>query len=303
MKTFLLICCLCCPSFAQSLVPPAAGKRITVEVSSDLQTWTRAMPHNSPRGFIRARTESNAFFENWINNADALTGEDVDLFSNGIRNPKCWGGSLDLTAFCITPQAGVLVSPRHVLFVTHYHPAVGATLQWVTQDNQTISRTLSAVVSLSDTAYVHPDITVGVIDSEIPSSISFVKVFGDNTLRDWAGYRVPVVIRDQFNRIHEADVQQVSPLGATTPTVWLQAPLSPLRLPRYKTVVSGDSGSPVCVVENSKPVLLMMLSQGGSGRGTFLAAYIDAINAAMQQLGGTEQLTIAAGLLAEPQMP
>lgn len=293
MKTLLLICCLCSPALAQSLLPPAAGKRITVEVSSDMQTWTMAMPYNSPRGFIRARTETNEQFASWVTGADALTGDDVAIFANGLRNPQCWGVGLDLTAFCITPQAGVLVSPRHVLFVTHYHPALGATLQWVTQDNQTISRTLSAIVSLPDTAYLHPDITVGVIDSEVPASISFVKVFGDNAMRDWAGYRVPVLIRNQFNHLHEADVQQVSPLAATAPTVWLQIPLSPLRLPRYKTIVSGDSGSPVCVAENGKPVLLTMLSQGGSGRGTLLAAYIAPINAAMQQLGGTEQLTVA----------
>lgn len=293
MKNFLIICCLCCHASAQSLLPPAAGKRVVVEISTDMQTWTMAMPHNSPRGFIRARTETNALFESWTNHADALTGEDAALFANGLRNPQCWGASLDLTAFCITPQAGVLVSSRHVLFVTHYHPAVGATLQWVTQDNQTISRTLSAIVSLSDTAYLHPDITVGVIDSEVPASIAFVKVFGNNAMRDWAGYRVPVLIRDQFNHLHEADVQQVFPIGGTTPTILLQAPLSPLRLPRYKDIVSGDSGSPVCLVENGKPVLLMMLSQGGSGRGTLLAAYIAPINAAMQQLGGTEQLTVA----------
>lgn len=293
MKTLLLICCLCSPALSQSLLPPAAGKRITVEVSSDMQMWTMALPHNSPRGFIRARTDTNALFETWINHADALTSDDVALFANGLRNPQCWGASLDLTAFCITSQAGVLVSPRHVLFVTHYHPAVGATLQWVTQDNQTISRTLTAVVSLPDTSYLHPDITVGMIDSEVPASISFVKVFGDNSMRDWAGFRVPVIIRDQFNHLHEADVQQVLPLAATAPTVWLQIPLSPLRLPRYKDIISGDSGSPVCVVENSKPVLLTMLSQGGSGRGTLLAAYIAPINAAMQQLGGTEQLTVA----------
>lgn len=291
MKTFLLICCLCSPALAQSLLPPAAGKRITVEISTDMQTWTMAMPYNSPRGFIRARTDTNALFENWINGADALTGDDVALFANGLRNPQCWGASLDLTAFCITSQAGVLVSPRHVLFVTHYNPAVGATLQWVTQDNQTISRTLSAIVSLPDTAYLHPDITVGVIDSEVPASISFVKVFGNASELDWNGYRVPVVIKDQFNTLHEADVHQIfSP--SMSPAVWLQVPVSPVRLPRFKSIVAGDSGSPVCLVSGNKVILMTLLSQGGSGRGTFLASYIAPINAAMQQLGGTEQLTI-----------
>ncbi len=67
---------------------------------------------------------------------------------------------------------------------------------------------------------------------------------------------------------------------------------SPVRLPRFKSIVAGDSGSPVCLVSGNKVILMTLLSQGGSGRGTFLASYIAPINAAMQQLGGTEQLTI-----------
>ena len=292
MKTFLLTCCLCGHAFAQSLPPTAAGQRITVEISTDLQTWTMVMPYNSPRGFIRARTETNALFENWINHADALTGADVTLFVNGLRNPRCWGAGVDLTAFCITPQAGVLVSPRHVLFVTHWHPEVGTTLQWVTNDNQTVSRTLTNIISLTDTDTLHPDITVGMIDSEVPAGVSFVKVFGNASELDWNGYRVPVVIKDQFNTLHEADVHQIfSP--SMSPAVWLQVPVSPVRLPRFKSIVAGDSGSPVCLVSGNKVILMTLLSQGGAGRGTFLASYIAPINAAMQQLGGTEQLTVA----------
>jgi len=291
MKTLFLACCLLGTACADSLLPPVAGTRVVVEISSDLQTWYNAMPYNSPRGFLRARTETNTQFAAWINSADALTGVNLDMFVNGQRNPQCWGASLDLTAFCTTSQAGVLVSPRHVLFVTHYQPAVGATLQWMTNDNQTISRTLAAVISLPDTAHLLPDITIGVVDSDVPGGISFVQVCALSS-RGWTGYRIPVIIRDQFNQLHEADVQQVSPAFFAAQTVWLQPPLAADRIPRYKTIISGDSGSPVCMVENGKPVLLMMLSQGGSGRGTLLAAYIAPINAAMQQLGGTEQLTI-----------
>lgn len=289
MKLFLLACCLLGTACAESLLPPAAGTRIVVEISADLQTWYNAMPYNTPRGFLRARTETNQQFAAWINSADALTGANLDMFINGQRNTQCWGAGIDLTAFCMTPQAGVLVSPRHVLFVTHYHPAVGTILKWMTNDNQTISRTLVSVVSLPYTAFLIPDITIGVIASDVPSSILFAKVCAAAS-RDWEGYRVPVIIRDQFNQLHEADVQQVSPATFAAQTVWLQPPLAVDRLLRYKTIISGDSGSPVCLVENGKPVLLMMLSQGGSGRGTLLATYIAPINAAMQQLGGGYQL-------------
>lgn len=277
---------LALPSFA----PPAPGQRITAELSTDLQTWERVMRYNSPRGFIRARTDSNEQFALWINGADALIGEDVNIFANGVRNIQCWGASLDLTAFCTTNKAGVLVSPRHVLFVTHWHPDVGATLQWVTNDNQTVTRTLAAITSLPNTDSFHPDITVGLLDDAVPTGVSFAEVFGNASELDWNGYRVPVVIKDQFNTLHEADVHQIF-APSMSPAVWLQVPASTVRLSRFKNIVAGDSGSPVCLVSGDKIVLLTLLSQSGAGRGTFLAAYIAQINAAMQQLGGGYQLT------------
>lgn len=290
MKLFLLNLCFFGYLGAQPLTPAIPGQRIAVEVSSDLQTWTMALPYNSPRGFIRARTETNAQFAAWITAADALTGTDVEIFKNGQRNPQCWGASIDLTPFCITEKAGVLVSPCHVLFVTHWHPNVGDTVQWMTADNQVISRTLTALVSLPDTSYLEPDITVGRINEDVPAGVSFVRVLKDSAaMRDWDGYLVPAVMRDQSNALHEADVLRIWP---SPPTAWLQAPLSPARLPRYKEMVSGDSGSPVCVVDEGGLVLLLMISQGGTiGRGAFLPAYIEPINAAMTTLGGGYQLS------------
>jgi hypothetical protein len=99
-----------------------------------------------------------------------------------------------------------------------------------------------------------------------------------------------VVIKDQFNTLHEADVSQI--FSPAAPVVWLLQPVEAVRLSRFKTIIPGDSGSPVCLVSGNKLVLFTLLSQGGAGRGTFLAAYIAAINAAMTQLGGTEQLTV-----------
>lgn len=273
---------------AQSLPPPSAGSRVVVEISSDLQTWTQGMPYNSPRGFIRARTETNAQFAAWITAADALTGSDVEIFVNGQRNPQCWGSSIDLTPFCTSAQAGVLVSPCHVLFVTHWHPAVGDTLQWLTADNQTVSRTLTALVSLTDTAGLFPDITVGKLGEAAPPSIGFVRVMSDTT-REWQGFQVPVCYRNQFNRLIQADINLVALYGSTQPRYWLEEPLNATRKTRYTPIISGDSGSPVCVVQDGALVLLGLISTASGG--TFLPACISDVNAVMTSLGGGYQLT------------
>lgn len=291
MKLFLLSLLTCLQAGAQSLPPPAVGQRITVEVSSDMQTWYKAMPYNSPRGFIRARTETNTQFAAWITAADALTGTDVEIFKNGQRNPQCWGASIDLTPFCITEKSGVMVSPCHVLFVTHWHPAVGDTLQWMTGDNQTVSRTLTALVSLTDVASCFPDITVGKLDEAVPSSIGFVRVLPDAT-REWQGFQVPVCYRDQFNRLIQADIKLVSSTAATQPLYWLEQPLNATRQTRYTPVISGDSGSPVCAVQDGALVLLGLITTASGG--TLLPAYISDVNAAMNTLGGGYQLSINA---------
>lgn len=288
MKLFLLSLLICFQATAQSLPPPAVGQRITVEISTDLQTWAKAMPYNSPRGFIRARTETNAQFAAWITAADALTGSDVEIFVNGQRNPQCWGASIDLTPVCTTEKAGVLVSPCHVLFVTHWHPAVGATLQWMTSDNQTISRTLTALVSLTDMGNYFPDITVGKLDEDAPSSIGFVRVPTDTT-REWQGFQVPVCYRNQFGRLIQADVRLVASNEAIQPRYWLEQPLNATRKTRYTPVISGDSGSPVCVVQDGSLVLVGLVTTTSGG--TFLPACISDVNAAMTTLGGGYQLS------------
>lgn len=288
MKLFLLTLLICLQADAQSLPPPAVGQRITVEISSDMQTWTKAMPYNSPRGFIRARTETNAQFAAWITAADALPGSDMEIFTNGRRNPQCWGAGIDLTPFCTTEKAGVLVSPAHVLFVTHWHPEVGTVLQWMTTDNVVVSRTLTALISLTDTGNYFPDITVGKLNADMPSGIAFVQAMPDAT-REWQGFQVPICYRNQFNRLIQADIKLVSSNESTQPRYWLEQPLNVTRKTRYTPVIAGDSGSPVCVAQDGALVLLGLITTTSGG--TFLPAYISDVNAAMTSLGGGYQLT------------
>lgn len=290
MNLLLTILLICSSGFAQTRLPPVSGQRIVVEISPDLQTWTMAMPYNTPRGFIRARVESCEAFKQWIDAADAAAGGELAIFSNGRRNPQCWGAAFDLTPICMGEKAGILISPCHVLFSTHWHPDTGAVLKWMTADNQIVSRTLTALASLADISTLYPDITIGRVDSDVPASITFAKVLNGTSLPDWQGYRVPVLIRDQFNDLHEVDVQRVTIL-AVQPTVYLEEPLATHRAGRFKTMIAGDSGSPVCLVQNGQLVLLSIITFA-DGRGAYLSAHLDAINAAMTQVGGGYQLTL-----------
>jgi hypothetical protein len=217
-----------------------------------------------------------------------------------VRNPNCWAATVDLTP--ISPwnsnganhKAGILISPRHVLFATHYAVPAGATIRFITADNTVVTRTVSATASLAYTAGLYPDFTVGRLDSDVPTSISFARVLPDN----WATYlptmsvlrEVASIGLDQEEKALVSDVGVISP--ATTPFYTsCETPKSSLRLPFYENKISGDSGNPCCLIIDGKLVVLTVWTGGGGGTGTFVTAFRAAVNGIMTSLGGGYQLT------------
>ena len=89
-----------------------------------------------------------------------------------VRNPEVWCNDIDsITA--ISPwnstqgrhRAGTLISPQHLLFAAHYQLGVGASVRFVTKDNQLVERTVIARKTLAgylvmDRNY-SKDITIG----------------------------------------------------------------------------------------------------------------------------------------------
>jgi len=280
---FLLISTLCLAQYH----PSVPGQRIVVELSTDMQNWSMILPYNSPRGFLRARPETCAEFVPWITEVDSMSGAEMDIYSDGVRNTSCWASTMDLTPLAKGGlNAGTLISPRHVLFVTHYYPAANTEMVWFTQANESVTRTVTAFATVPDTASYYPDLTVGILDSDVPGSIGFVKVLNETGLSDWAGYNVPVVVRNREDRLSVADI------GTWGNSVSLSQPIVASRLVKYQPMVSGDSGSPVCLVHDNRLVLVALVTFGGAGRGANIARHRDAINAAMTALGGGYQLTV-----------
>jgi hypothetical protein len=223
-----------------------------------------------------------------------------------IRNPACWAASINLT--CASPwnstgglqRAGTLISPRHVLFCEHYgfRPAVNATIKFVTQANEVVSRTITALATHPEYTAVgfYPDIAIGVLDADVPESISFAEVLP----ADWQDYLpsvstlnpIPALRLNRLERASVADLRQ-----KISGRFWLQPPAT--RFEYYESLVTGDSGNPAFLVVNGKPVLLGTFTYGGPGSGTSVSAHIDAINSMMSSLGGGYTLT-AADLSAFP---
>lgn len=267
--------------------PSVPGQRIVVELSTDMQNWSMILTYNSPRGFLRARPETCEAFIPWITAVDAMSGTDIDIYTDGVRNTSCWASTVDLTPLAKGGlNAGILISPRHVLFVTHYYPAANTEMTWFTQANEAVTRTVTAFATLPETGSYYPDLTVGILDSDVPETIGFAKVLNDTGLpSNWAGYNVPVVVRNREDKLSVADI------GTWGNSVSLNQPILASRLAKYNTMVSGDSGSPVCLVHDNKLVLVALVTFGGAGRGANISRHIAAINSAMTSLGGNHQLT------------
>lgn len=217
-----------------------------------------------------------------------------------IRNPNSWTNDLDLTP--ISPWnsvgrgnlAGTLISPRHIIYATHYQIPIGSKIRFVTNENVVIERVLTNKISPSYQSVYFPDLTVGILDSEVPSSIGFAKVLPEN----WSRYieqsnEAPGLLKNQIpclglDQEEKALITGLSMLNS-------RAIFNPLKDESYKpffeNIIAGDSGNPAFMIVDNQLVLLTVWTFGYGGSGTSIVHQKNEINKMMKDLGGDYQLT------------
>lgn len=129
---------------------------------------------------------------------DRLVYSTQDPYYNGIgrfiRNPTCWINDVTNIS-CFSPaqlsggswntRAGTLITRKHVIFARHYTPGVisgGTPMLFVDDNNNVIRRNLIRTQPYFDYSGrgFGIDITIGLLDSEVPSSIKIAKVLPKN---------------------------------------------------------------------------------------------------------------------------
>ncbi len=216
------------------------------------------------------------------------------------RSSNCWAADLDLTG--VSPfndpepyghgfgmaQAVTVISPWHVIGSSHSFPQVGEYLVLVDKNNKVINPKPVIVASkhFKASATVYPDISIALLDSPLPDSITPVKVLPDN----WKAYfnnlrGIPLLGFD----IHERAI--VTEIGAFDyehePGIFrnfMQAPSDQQRREFYKEVEANDSANPVFLVLDNQLVLINLMSSGGPGAGTSLVRQKQQINKVMKEL-------------------
>lgn len=212
--------------------------------------------------------------------------------TNGIyvRNASGWAYGLDLTS--ISPwnsaahQGGTLISPRHIIFAHHGTSIpVGSTIRFVTTGNVVVTRTLSSSSQVGAT-----DIQIGMLDSDVPGTISFAKVLPStwqNNLPGITNLSVPILCINQFKQALVHDLNSFPSGGSIS----YATPYESHRSALYASLIVGDSGNPAFMIINNQLVILNTWTYGGDGSGPDISANISGINSVMTSLGGGYQLT------------
>ncbi|XP_050398455.1 uncharacterized protein LOC126816209 [Patella vulgata] len=217
-----------------------------------------------------------------------------------IRNPDCWAYGLDLTP--ISPwnsnhgirKAGTLVSKRHMLWARHYGIPVGSTIRFVDLHNNVVERKVAGIRYVNHSSTGHEtfwgrNIVVGVLDKDVPDSISFAKVMpkGIDTFRPRRDTPLPVMSTDFEEKALVTDFSYYmnTGIGLRTPEV------HSLEHDYYESKIGGDSGNPSFFIIKDDLVLLFVFTSGGAGGGTSINHYYDEINRLMKEEGGDYQLT------------
>lgn len=274
---------------------------VPIEFIKENQSQERYLGYDLTISFAQAVTGLND-----IENAKRVYNIQDHAGSIYERNLNCWGASYDWTG--VSPwnssggaqRAGALISPLHLIFCTHlgFNPSVGSTIRFIGPSNQVVDRVLSGKAAVPNS-----DLTVGVLDQEVPPYIKYYKILDiSSTLvqsqcSNWS--YIQVAYFDQEEKLLIAGLQ-LSSLTKAFFSVrrwnyinsvsnyfpqWYDVAFS-----LYETPIGGDSGNPLFFIINGEPVLQSVFWTPGGG--SSICFFQDEINNIMTALSPGYQLSL-----------
>ena len=204
-----------------------------------------------------------------------------------VRSATHFAADVDLTCISVwnsgtdARETATLISPRHVVLAQHYWDDAGhgddRTFRWVAADGMVVTRTLSSSQRIGTT-----DLRIGVLDSDVPATITPAKVLTAAAASRITG--AAAIYTDQNQKVYVADIASLNDL-----TIAQSADTERSAFWKSGGQVIGDSSHPIGLILDGEFVLLAAFNNSTSGPS--IALNYVAVNAAMTTLGGGYQLT------------
>jgi hypothetical protein len=213
-----------------------------------------------------------------------------------IRSTTCWAKNIDTSP--ISPWnngggyaaplnaggfggVGTLVSPRHIVLTNHFYVKTGKKFIFVAMDNTCYIRTLTTTARVASS-----DIIIGLLDSDLPSNVSFCQVASLNLANiPSSTNQFPMFMSNLSKKAIIADGYAQASLSQR-----YAASSETQKGNFFESAIEGTSANPMCFVYNNKLILLSMVRFTDSG--DLISNYINECNSVMTSLGGGYQLSV-----------
>ena len=260
------------------------AKHATSQVNSRI-TDTMSLAANT--SMLTSFTDPNGVLEGGGFNAsrsDSFWGKDIDFTSVSIWNSQ--GNEAADGGADYRQRGATAITKRHIIMAKHFKIGSGKVVYFIDLDGTWISRTISAIAD-----HATLDITVGVLNEELPDNISFSKIFPLDTndylnldaSKNIKGYYKSIVAG--FNREKQLVLMQLTALTNTSDKTTYNTKPSFVSVPYddlAKQISGGDSGQPLFIIIDGEAVLLsshhIVAAGTGAANAPSYAAYILVIN-------------------------
>ena len=218
-------------------------------------------------------------------------------FENGITfawNPGLWCADWQPYFTCFSPfnsndhayQAGTLITSKHVLFAEHFSGASGShpfhardTLVFMTRGRAVFKEALVGPPLRVGSS----DLCIGTLEHDLPPSVVPAQVLPPGLPADFLPPGTPVLFANKNKELRVAEVASFGQQAIMAARAPLRAPWT---LPGPAAV--GDSGCPVFILLNGRPVLWWLFHFTNAGES--ISMNISVIN---RMLGRGYQLDVA----------
>ena len=244
---------------------------------------TSAMTVTANASMLTSFTDPNGVLEGGGFNAprsESFWAKDIDFTSVSVWNNR--GAILPSeTLVDYRLRGATAITKRHIIMAKHYKLETSDVVYFVDPDGTWVSRIILAIAD-----HASKDITVGILNEELPDNISFSKVAPSNIneffKRDYLDfiteYYEPIVAGFDFEKKLTLMLLTTANSLTLKETVYSSSPSS---LPEpydnlAEAIIGGDSGNPLFIIIGGEAILLT--SYFNTVKGPSYANYISDIN-------------------------